>query len=797
MKVKRWWRTLTVCSSLAVLPVLLALVPAEGASATTPPPQVVSSSATPSPVDAGSTVTFTWQFTSAAGVNFATLFARGPNGTILPNCGGPGDPLASGTANAGTYQQVCNVPTTAANGAWTTTIQMEDGAGNSVSPAGPSFTVQGGVPATPPQLVSTSATPSPVSAGSTVTFTWQFTSAAGVIFSTLFARGPNGSTLPNCGGPGDPLASGTANAGTYQQVCAVPSTVANGTWTTSISMQDGAGNSVSPTGPSFTVQGGTDASPPQLVSTSATPSPVNPGSTVTFTWQFTSAAGVIFATLFARGPNGSILPNCGGPSDPLASGTVNAGTYQQICNVPTTAANGTWTTSISMEDGAGNSLFAAGASFIVGAETIPSVSPTASTYGDPVSYQARVVVESGTPTGTVSFSVGNLHLCTTPPLSSGTASCTASNAPGGLDQVSATYSGDSTFGVATGTTTLVVFKAASSMTSSVSPSNVVFGRPVTYSAAVSSSAGVPSGSVTFTSAGAELCTGAVSDGRAACKASTAPSGINSVTATYSGDGNIAGSASTAELAVRTGYWMVASDGGVFAFGDAGFHGSMGGHRLNEPIVGIAPTPDGGGYWMVASDGGVFAFGDAGFHGSMGGHRLNEPIVGIAPTPDGGGYWMVASDGGVFAFGDAGFHGSMGGHRLNEPIVGIAPTPDGGGYWMVASDGGVFAFGDAGFHGSMGGQPTSDPVVGIAPSGGEGYWLAKASGSVYAHGDAAGYGSIAPSLTAPVVGIAASPNGSGYSMTTSNGTVFTFGKVPFEGSMADRPLSAPVVGVASL
>ncbi len=494
-------RTLILCSVLAVLPVVLALVPAEGTSASTPPPQVVSASATPSPVGAGSTVTFTWQFTSAAGVDFATLFARGPSGTILPNCGGPGDPLVSGSANAGTYQQVCSVPTTAANGTWTTTIQMQDGAGNTVTPAGPSFVVQGGVPATPPKLVSVSATPSPVTAGSTVTFTWQFTSAAGVNFATLFAHGPHGSALPNCGGPGDPLASGTANAGTYQQVCTVPPTVANGTFTSTIQMQDGAGNTVTPAGPSFVVQGGTDATPPQLISTSATPSPVNTGSTVTFTWQFTSVAGVIFSTLFARGPNGSILPNCGGPGASLASGTANAGTYQQVCAVPTTAVEGTWTTVISMEDGAGNSLFPAGPSFIVGAETIPSVSPTTTTYGDSVEYQAHVLVESGTPTGTVSFSVGNLHLCTTPSLSSGTASCTARNAPGGLDQVTATYSGDSTFGPATGTTTLAVFKAASSVVVSVNPSTVVFGRPVTYSAAVSSSAGLPTGSVTFTSAG--------------------------------------------------------------------------------------------------------------------------------------------------------------------------------------------------------------------------------------------------------------------------------------------------------
>ena len=65
---------------------------------------------------------------------------------------------------------------------------------------------------------------------------------------------------------------------------------------------------------------------------------------------------------------------------------------------------------------------------------------------------------------------------------------------------------------------------------------------------------------------------------------------------------------------------------------------------------MAATPDGGGYWLVASDGGVFAFGDAAFHGSTGNIKLTKPVVGMAATPDGGGYWLVASDGGVFSFG---------------------------------------------------------------------------------------------------------------------------------------------------
>ena len=103
--------------------------------------------------------------------------------------------------------------------------------------------------------------------------------------------------------------------------------------------------------------------------------------------------------------------------------------------------------------------------------------------------------------------------------------------------------------------------------------------------------------------------------------------------------------------------------------------------MNAPIVGMAATPDGGGYWLVASDGGIFSFGDALFHGSTGGRQLNAPVVGMAATPDGGGYWLLASDGGVFTFGDAQFYGSDGG-MLTSPAVAIAAARGGAGYWIA-------------------------------------------------------------------------------------------------------------------
>ena len=168
---------------------------------------------------------------------------------------------------------------------------------------------------------------------------------------------------------------------------------------------------------------------------------------------------------------------------------------------------------------------------------------------------------------------------------------------------------------------------------------------------------------------------------------------------------------------KAGYRLAAADGGVFAFGDAGYFGSMGGTTLNRPIVGMAATPSGDGYWLVASDGGVFAFGDAGYFGSMGGKTLNRPIVAITATPSGLGYRLIASDGGVFDFGDASFEGSTGSLKLNAPIVGAGTTDSGRGYDLYASDGGVFNFGDATFQGSQGGAKLNQPMVGGARAAG--------------------------------------------------------------------------------
>jgi hypothetical protein len=249
--------------------------------------------------------------------------------------------------------------------------------------------------------------------------------------------------------------------------------------------------------------------------------------------------------------------------------------------------------------------------------------------------------------------------------------------------------------------------------------------------------------------------------------------------------------------VGQGYWLVASDGGIFGFGDAGFSGSAGDRPLNKPIVGMAATPTGKGYWLAASDGGVFNFGDAPFLGSAGNLNLNKPVVGVAALPSGKGYWLVGSDGGIFAFGEAKFYGSTGRLPLSKPIVGISASPTGRGYWLVGSDGGIFAFGDAKYYGSAGDLRLNRPIAAMAAtSTGKGYWLAGVDGGIFAYGDATFYGGTGDiKLNRPIVSMVTTPFVKGYWLVASDGGIFNFGDAHFFGSTGDLRLNQPIVGIA--
>jgi hypothetical protein len=122
----------------------------------------------------------------------------------------------------------------------------------------------------------------------------------------------------------------------------------------------------------------------------------------------------------------------------------------------------------------------------------------------------------------------------------------------------------------------------------------------------------------------------------------------------------------------------------------------------------AQVPQGNGYWLVTSEGAVYALGGATYYGGANGLKLAAPIVGIVATPDGKGYWLIGADGGVFSYGDAQFYGnpSSVGAQLNSAVVGAAGVPAA---TEVGPTGPTGAIGPAGPLGPMGVTGATGPT----------------------------------------------------------------------------------------
>jgi hypothetical protein len=436
------------------------------------------------------------------------------------------------------------------------------------------------------------------------------------------------------------------------------------------------------------------------LSASANPSSATVGSQVTYSAALSGGSGTLTGTVtFSTGlltlctasVSGGVA-RCPASNTPVGAGAVFATYSGDVNNTPSSAS-----TPVSITTSSATAI---------------SVNPTSVTQGATVTYTAEVSPTSGTgtPTGTVAFSAGGTALCTAS-LASGSGHCTASNAPVGTDTVVGSYSGGSTFG-----------PSSSSAFLSVAPAP----RPPPAAQHGYWLVGSDGGIFTFGSSQFWGSTGSL----------TLQRPVVGISPTSS----------------RAGYWLVASDGGVFAYGDAGFVGSIPGvglhpagsglpNSLSAPIVGIVPSHDGGGYFMVASDGGVFAFGDAHFAGSCPGiGGCSGSAVAVMPDASGNGYWIVTSSGNVYGFGDAANYGSPGQGTVTSAVA----TPDGQGYWVLLADGEVFAYGSAA---NLGSPPSGDfngfdPANAIfATSDGGGYWVSSAAGAVYTFGDAPNDGSL--------------------------------------------------------
>ena len=245
-----------------------------------------------------------------------------------------------------------------------------------------------------------------------------------------------------------------------------------------------------------------------------------------------------------------------------------------------------------------------------------------------------------------------------------------------------------------------------------------------------------------------------------------------------------------------GYWEVASDGGMFAFGTARFYGSMGSTPLVAPVVGMASTPDRAGTGRWPPTGASSPSATPPSTARWAASRPNQPVVGIADTPSregllGGGRRrgrlrlrqrrLLRLDGRPAA------ERPGGGHRRHPRRQGLL----GGGRRrrhlrlrqrrLLRLDGRAAAERAGGRHRRPARQaratgrwpPTGGSSPSVEPSS-----TARWAGS---------------SLNAPVVAISDTPDGQGYWEVAADGGLFAFGDAGFYGSMGGKPLNAPIVG----
>jgi peptidoglycan/xylan/chitin deacetylase (PgdA/CDA1 family) len=178
-----------------------------------------------------------------------------------------------------------------------------------------------------------------------------------------------------------------------------------------------------------------------------------------------------------------------------------------------------------------------------------------------------------------------------------------------------------------------------------------------------------------------------------------------------------------------GYWLLSSNGAVTAY-HAPALGSAAG-KLPQGVTATAIAASHGGYLVLASDGGVHAFGGAVYHGSVRG-QLPKGVkaVGIAADAATGGYWTLASDGWVAGFAAP----AKGSAKLGagEQATAIAASPQGG-YLVLTSKGRAVALGAAYYGQAAGKLPSGVTAVGLAvcPATG-GYWILASNGWVGAY-----------------------------------------------------------------
>jgi uncharacterized protein with GYD domain len=176
--------------------------------------------------------------------------------------------------------------------------------------------------------------------------------------------------------------------------------------------------------------------------------------------------------------------------------------------------------------------------------------------GQDVSFSAAVTASSGTPTGSIAFLDGSTTLGTVALDNSGHASFDISTLSLGNHTITANYSGDATYAASNANLTQVIGQATTRLTLASSANPAVPGQSVIFTAALSTPAGTPTGTVTFKDGSTVLGTATLTTVNGQFQATFTTSslalGDHAITASYDGDATHTGSSGALTQTVQQG-----------------------------------------------------------------------------------------------------------------------------------------------------------------------------------------------------------------------------------------------------
>ena len=180
-------------------------------------------------------------------------------------------------------------------------------------------------------------------------------------------------------------------------------------------------------------------------------------------------------------------------------------------------------------------------------------SPTQTTSGTSVALSATVQSGQGIPTGTVMFSTGAAVLGSAALDASGVARVNTTTLPVGTDTVTASYAANADYVASTGTVSVTVLAPspiATNLTVTASPTQATSGSSVLLSVVVQAGQGIPTGTVTFSTATTVLGSANLNaTGLATVSTTNLPVGTNTVTASYAANADYSASTGTVSVTV--------------------------------------------------------------------------------------------------------------------------------------------------------------------------------------------------------------------------------------------------------